>query len=376
MKKKKSILILTADAGFGHRSAANAVAEVLMEKYGSECQCMILNPIYDRPVPFFFRQSMKDYDQTVRKNQAFYHFTYEVSDLPVTHTILEGALSGLLYKVMRDLIIELQPNAIVSTYQLYNAPIGTVLSVTHYPAPFFTVVTDLAFVHRMWFQPSPNTIFVGSDKIRSEALSRGIAEEKISLTGIPIHPGFTREKRCQPEIRKDLGWNPDLTTILAVSSRRVEHMVDHLEAINTSGYPLQLAVVAGGDDVLYHQIQEIEWHIPAYLYNYVENIPEMMHASNILVSKAGGLIIAESLACSLPIIMIDFIAGQETGNISFILEKDAGALAETPQELLSILASWLKENQRELRAVSSRAGSIGKPDAASRIAETIWEAMN
>jgi ATP-dependent Lon protease len=33
METKKRILILTADAGFGHRSAANAICEALEEKY-------------------------------------------------------------------------------------------------------------------------------------------------------------------------------------------------------------------------------------------------------------------------------------------------------------------------------------------------------
>jgi UDP-N-acetylglucosamine:LPS N-acetylglucosamine transferase len=227
----------------------------------------------------------------------------------------------------------------------------------------------------MWFQTSPDKIFVGSDKVRQEAISRGIPEDKIVLSGIPVHPGFMSEHRSKAEIRRDLGWRPEATTVLAVGSRRVEHMVDHLDAINDSGYALQLAIVAGGDDALYSKVKEIDWQVPAYPYNYVENLPAMMQASDILVSKAGGLIIAESLACSLPIIMIGFIPGQETGNISYVLEKRVGALAESPQELLSLLAGWLKEGQREMRSISSRAGSTGKPDAAYRIAETIWEAI-
>ena len=38
MPEPKHVLILTADAGFGHRSAANAIAEALQETHGGgEC---------------------------------------------------------------------------------------------------------------------------------------------------------------------------------------------------------------------------------------------------------------------------------------------------------------------------------------------------
>ena len=375
MKKKKSILILTADAGFGHRSASNAVSEVLIEKYGSECHCIILNPIYDRPAPFILRNSMRNYDDTVRRSQAFYKLTYLLSDLRGIEAILKGALTGLLYKNMRNLILEVQPDAILSTYHLYNAPLAAALSASRYSVPFFTVITDLASVHQLWFQTRLDKLFVGNDKVRAEAISQGIPKERIILSGVPIHPDFVREKRTKPEIRMDLGWAPDLTTILAVSSRRVEHMVDHLEAINCSGFQLQLAIVSGGDDILYRRIKEIKWRIPVHLYNYVENIPSLMHASDILISKAGGLIIAESLASSLPIIMVDFIPGQETGNIAYILENRAGVLAKTPPELLNTLEDWLKDDKGELKLVSYQAGRIGNPGAAYRIGETIWEAI-
>ena len=52
MTEKKRILILTADSGFGHRSAANAVLAALVEKYSLECDAIICNPLEDRRTPF------------------------------------------------------------------------------------------------------------------------------------------------------------------------------------------------------------------------------------------------------------------------------------------------------------------------------------
>jgi len=47
MTDGKRVLILTADAGFGHRSAANGVAAALRELYGDDCAVEIVNPLED-----------------------------------------------------------------------------------------------------------------------------------------------------------------------------------------------------------------------------------------------------------------------------------------------------------------------------------------
>src|SRR5512146_1057967 len=135
VKKQKSILILTADTGFGHRNASIAVAEALKEKYGEGCDCKIINPIFDRPAPFFLRNSMRDYDETVRKRQAFFKFTYDISELPVTNSILEKTLTAFLQKPMRNLVEEFQPDVVLSTYHLFNPPIRAALSSIHSSIP-------------------------------------------------------------------------------------------------------------------------------------------------------------------------------------------------------------------------------------------------
>jgi hypothetical protein len=52
MKSRKRILILSSDAGFGHRSSALAIAAALGEQYGDQCQVEVVNPLNEpRCVP-------------------------------------------------------------------------------------------------------------------------------------------------------------------------------------------------------------------------------------------------------------------------------------------------------------------------------------
>ncbi len=70
MPDTKRVLILTADAGFGHRSAANAVKAALEELFDECCQVEIVNPLDDPRTPFFLRDSQADYDTIIKRAPA------------------------------------------------------------------------------------------------------------------------------------------------------------------------------------------------------------------------------------------------------------------------------------------------------------------
>ena len=369
---KKKFLILTADAGFGHRSASNAVVKALEVLYGNQCECKIVNPAYEHSAPIFLRKPQLNYDKTV-KNEAFYNFTYQISDKKFTAIIVNEAVAVFLYQTMFRLIMDYQPDAILSTYFFYPTPIKTILDVLHFRIPCFTIVTDLANVHKFWFQQSKEILFVPTEGVRREAIAFGFPENKIYVSGIPVSPSIFLEQRSKKEIRKDLGWNPDLKTILIVSSRRVNHILERVEMIDASELPIQLIVVTGGDDSAFLELKQRQWRHAIHVYNYVENVPEMMRAADILISKAGGLIISEGLACGLPILLIDALPGQETGNVSFVCQNRVGVRVNSTQEMLETLQSWFSNQEALLKEYSQNAAKIGKPDAALKIAKIAWD---
>ncbi len=373
MKKKRSVLILTADAGFGHRIVSNAVAAALLERHPEDCECILFNPLEDRRSPFFVRRSQRNYDKTVRDSKAFYLFTYDVTFFPVIRWVTKYSISLLLEKIISDEIEAVQPDVVLSTYLVYQAPLKAVISRRRRSIPFYTVITDQANVHPFWYQPCPDQLFVPNEAVCRQAVQAGVPAEKIIVSGIPVHPEYHQEKRTKAELRQELGWDPGMTTLFAVGSRRVSNLVANLEKINQCKLPLQLVVVAGGDDILYRDLRQVRWQIPTYLYNYVNNIPNMMLAADILLSKAGGLITTEGLACGLPILLIDFIPGQENGNVDYVCANQAGLYAVTPEELCQSLDRWLKNDQAELKQVAERSRGIGKPDAAYRVAEALWK---
>ena len=375
MNNKKRILILTADAGFGHRSAAIAVEEALKERYEDAVEIIVLNPLDDKRAPALLRDSQSDYDKMVRNAPELYKLGYDASDFTVTSALVESALTVMLFDVLRDVLRRLDPDVIVSTYPLYQAPLTSIFTLRRKPAvPLLEVITDLATVHRIWFHANVDQLLVPTEVVRQLAIDAGVAPEKIHITGIPVHPNIANEKRTKRQIRTDLGWTPDQRTILAVGSKRVQGLIEYLNVINHFGQEIQLAVVCGKDDEMYRELQEMHWHIPMHLYEYVDNMPDMMHAADLLVCKAGGLTVTEALACGLPMLLIDILPGQEMGNMDYVVDNGAGEHIETPIQMLEALHHLTLKGGTLLKERSEAACRLGRPQAAFEIADMAFQA--
>jgi 1,2-diacylglycerol 3-beta-galactosyltransferase len=370
---KRRILILTADSGFGHRSAANAVAAALKQRKESECEVSIINPIEDRRAPFFLRDSAADYDRVVRKAPELYRFGYDLSDNEIPSFLIERVVTVSMYEIMRDLVRKSQPDAIVVTYPLYQAPLAALFTINQACIPMISVVTDLVNVHRIWFSPDVELCLVPTQAVHSLALEYGLPQDKIRITGIPVSPVFAQQGKDKAAVRQALGWDPDRITFLAVGSRRVGHLLEMLNVINHFGAPIQIVVVAGKDEELYRQLKDIDWHIPAHIYDFVENMPELMQASDAVICKAGGLIVTEALACGLPILLVDVIPGQEEGNRDYVLESSVGLMLETPLEMLETLAHWLADGGAEMKEYAQNSAQVGRPNSAVEAADLIWQ---
>ena len=368
---ERRILILTSDAGLGHRAAAEALESALRHAYGERSQIDVVNPLEDERVPAVLREVQSDYDEIVKQIPDLYKLGYQVSDAQLPVTVLETALTVLLFGVLHDLVEQYRPHVIVATYPAYQAPLRALNAVHEKAVPLMTVVTDLVTVHQIWFNTGVNICVVPTEQAQQLALESGMEACQVPVIGIPVDPQIAAEERESRAIRRDLGWHPDLMTVLAVGSKRVSGLLDIVRGLNYTDLPLQLILVAGGDDALYEQFQEIEWHLPAQVYNFVDNLPAMMHASNAILCKAGGLIVTEALACGLPLLLADVLPGQETGNAQYVIEGGGGVMAGDLLTALAEVHEWVHD--KAVLAERTRcARALGRPQAAQEIADLAW----
>ncbi len=371
--RKRKILILTADAGFGHRSAALAIQAALQERYSGRCIITIVNPLREAGSPGILQTVAEDrYDDWVQNDMALYELGYRITDATPATTLIEQVFSALLNDPLKDLLDRYQPHVVVSTYPFYLEPLTFVFDQVEEALPLVSVITDLVTVHTLWFNPQVDLCLVPTERARKKALRSSVPADRIHVTGLPVHPQFGAETRPPAEIRAELGWT-DMPTVLIVGGTRVPNVPEIARLIDRSGLKLQLAVVAGGDEDLYARLAATTWRGQVHVYSFVENMPALIHASDLVVTKAGGLIVSETLACGRPLILSSAISGQETGNVEHVTSMGAGDWAPTPREVLTHLVRWLADGGTTLAERTANARRAGRPQAAYGVADLVWE---
>lgn len=372
----KKILILTADYGFGHRSAANAIAEALRQTHGSQCSIEIVNPVDEPHAPAFLRDDQNNYDRLVRELPDLYNLGYQVSETRMAGSLLKTTWTLMLFTALREIVRQYEPDVIVTTYLFYQGILSAIFTVDKKHIPLLTVVTDLATVNRLWFHPAADLCLVPTPAVYDLAMEAGLPAEKVLITGLPVRLDLQLGDQDRRALRQALGWHPDLFTVLAIGSKRVVHLYDALRVLNHSGLTLQLVMVAGGDEELYKRFQETRWHVRAQVYDYVSEMGDFLKAADCVLSKAGGLIVSETLAAGLPLILVDVIPGQETGNAEYVVAGDAGTLAGDPIEVLEAACHWLENDCALYHQQAQNARRLGKPKAALEVADLIWSRIN
>lgn len=90
-----------------------------------------------------------------------------------------------------------------------------------------------------------------------------------------------------------------------------------------------------------------------------------MHASDLIITKPGGLTVSEALACNLPLAVFDAIPGQEEDNANFLQTHDMGV--RVTKENFSAVVSSLIEHKERLRRMRESCRTFDKSRANENI---------
>jgi UDP-N-acetylglucosamine:LPS N-acetylglucosamine transferase len=240
--------------------------------------------------------------------------------------------------------------------------------------PFVTVVTDLISVHRSWYASGVDACIVPTEQARLLYLERGLDAARVHVLGMPIDPKFTLPMPSKAELQRQLGLDPRLPTVLLVGGGDgAGGLRAAVYAISQARLPVQVMVITGRNKRLFVQLQR--WRsslkIPVKVFGFVNNMPEMMHAADVLVTKAGPGTICEALACNLPLILSSFVPGQEEGNVTYVTENNVGVMAPNPMSMVQALRRLIAPGSDVLSKQLENARRISHPRASFEIVNCI-----
>jgi 1,2-diacylglycerol 3-beta-galactosyltransferase len=366
------VLILTSDAGFGHRRAAQAIDAALTRRFGEDVETRIENPLDAPELPDILRMIETTYDGIVTDDAMLYQLAYNATDAPVVAGLMQRVATTVLDSTLTRYVEDFHPNVLVTTYPAYTYSMIRTARKMDRQIPVDVIVTDLIGVHSLWFHEKTDMTFVPTGGVLRQALDAGLGKDQVHLSGMPVHPRIAElQDRDPAELRRKLGWDVDMMTALIVGSSRTGQTMNITRLLDRSGLQLQLVAVGGGDPKLTRQLEQAEWRGTVHTYGLVENMAEMMRAADLIICKAGGLIVSEALASGLPLILFEALPGQEVGNVRYVVESGAGEWSPGAIGALTTVYAWLARDRTIFEQRRAAAQRVGKPRAAYDVAEQI-----
>jgi processive 1,2-diacylglycerol beta-glucosyltransferase len=365
-----NILILHASVGTGHKTAALAL-EKAFQLRGAEKVWVQDTLDYGSGI---FRKLYADlYLELAERTPELWGFAYRGTNREQSTVEREVRKIYSRIGVYRiDELRDLRPDAVICTHFLPIDAVNNSLAAVNVRAPIYCVVTDYVG-HPFWAHPDVARTFVGNDLTKEMLISHGVDAARIQVTGIPVDPGLTVAKDgARIRTQRDLGAGSVVTLIASgLDGGMVRRLVEGLLRRPISG---TLLVVTGRSPDVQKSLEELPASptLAVRVLGFIDYLDDLIAASDLVVSKAGGLITSEVMARATPLLVIDPVPGQEEFNADYVAGSGVGTQARVPDSAPYMVELMLRDPER-LATMRARASEFGRPRAALDVADIVLQ---
>ncbi len=359
------ILVTFASVGSGHYKAAEALYNYL--KAHTKAQVVLVDAL-DK-TPFIFKRHYEySYLLMVKYLSGLWQLGFRITSAAKLQRLtrpLAAILNTLPTKRFAQYLTRENPDVIVSTHFLPSETAAILKMKRKIHARVCTIITDYG-AHPYWITRGTDMYMVASEYTKHELLRQGVKEKRIMVCGIPINVQFLKQFE-KNRIREKLGLRPDDFTVLISTGSFGIGRIDRL--VMSLCRQAQVIVVCAYNKRLYARLTG-RCYPNTTVFGHVENIHELMAASDIIITKPGGLTISESLAMDLvPLFMVS-IPGQETENMKYLASYGVG-IHERNIGRIKELVVELKHHPERLQRIKMNISTVKKPFAVMEIADAV-----
>ncbi len=362
-----------AETGGGHKSSAEAVQEGLEHLYGEAVSVTIVDA-WKNHVIWPLNRLGDTYSLVVNQAGWLWRGIWVLERKPKLVDALLKMIYPLVAPSLHQLVNRQKPVVVVSVHPLETLYSAMLLNRKKLKIPLVTVVTDMVYGHHTWYQPQTTLCLVPTEEARQNALRFGVPPEKIEVVGQPVALKFSEPIGEKSDLRRKLGLDLKRPTVLiAGGGEGFGPIFQIARAIASKVSQAQLLIVAGRNRLLKKKLEAVDWEIPTAIFGFVDNMPELMSAADVFVTKAGPGSINEAFITRSPLILYHYVPGQEEQNVDYVEKQNAGVYEPEPNKVADLLADWLTSDDPILAEMTANAANLARPKAVLTIARRIYE---
>lgn len=356
----QTIDLVYFNAGGGHRSAAVALQQIMLEQ-GRPWRVRLVNLFEVLDPQGVFRKTTGMNPEDYYNKRLARGWTLGLAQelkllqalIRLSHRSLGKQLRVHWRRSRPDLIVSLVPNFNRAMYEAAAALTPAV--------PYATVLTDFAdFPPHFWIEPRQvqHTI-CGTPRAVAQALAQGCDPRRVHATsGMIIHPDFYRPLVLDraAELRR-LGLDPARPTGLVMfgghGSRAMRGIARRLE-------DTQLILICGHNRALADKLRELPATAPRLVLGFTNEMRYYMRLSDFFIGKPGPGSISEAVQQGLPVIVVRnaLTMPQERYNTTWVRERRAGVVLDSFRSVragVDRVIAELPELRSRVAAIDNRA---------------------
>lgn len=363
---QKRILIFSASFGGGHTAMARALKEYLRSHHGEQVEVDVVDMLEE------FAPSLNVLAKfAYQQPDGFFpghHGTFKdlTSRLPGNPAVAEAGTT--LLPAVEAYLQKTSPDAVVSLHTF----LGGVATEAAGQNRLCSTVVSTFDARAQWLHPDTTLYFCAGRTVREQLTVEGIAWDRIVESGIPVREQFAEDVEKE-NARRELGLAEKFTVLLRADQGKPDEVVDVATRMLRGG--IQVAALTSGNDRMSSRLlKESVAGTPLVVLDRVEGVHVLMAASDVLVSRPGGLMLPEACASGLPIVLSPPMPGQEGANVDFLVNYGAALMARDFADVVDKVR-FLAMHERRMEQMSESARLVGKGGAAQTICERILAAI-
>jgi UDP-N-acetylglucosamine:LPS N-acetylglucosamine transferase len=362
----KRVLVVYSRVGGGHLSAARALAAEL-ESSGRATTTLV--DAYVECGRFPATLIPAAYARLARAHPRLWSMVYHRS----TSLNPQWVLGPFLKSGFEREIAEVGPDVVVSVLPAINGLLARAANYTG--ARLEVVLTDWHSVHRFWVARGVSHYAAPTESARLDCIRFGAPSASIDVVGIPVRREFASpvDRDAARARLGGLGLSARRFTILAmVGAEGSPRALANIARLAQLDLDSQLLVISGRNEALRRRVEHLPARMPVRALGFVDNVAELMRAADLLLTKAGGVTLAEAFCCGVPVVVHDVLPGQEAGNLEYVLGEEAVSFAPDP-DVLARIAGEMVRDPGQRAALAERGARLARPLASQEIVRGLLE---
>lgn len=338
---RKSILIIYASVGLGHKVVAENIAEALKVYPDIEVELLDILKLYQGR---FIAASTAVYKFIIRNLPRLWGFFYTNPVFQKLTLPLRLPFAAAQSRRFLKFLQGRKYDAILTTHPTATAIISYLKQKKHYQGTLLTTFSDFHF-QPYWVYPRVDRYLVITEEQKREVMKFGFEAQQIVVTGLPVHPVFLKAYD-KFQVQKKFGLNSRPLLLLMGGSRGWGVKLLDILALLSTDLAFEMAVVTGTDKHLAQNLQNLELkNLHAFANLSGEEVAMLFSVAKILITKPGGLTAAQALAKALPTVFINPLPTMEEMNEDYLVKNGLGVAAKSRAELTGLVGRLLEDQK-------------------------------